>query len=108
MLGLAEVVLALHGQQLSKQMLSQQQLAAVAHMPHQLREAKFLRGKGGELMRSAICRSSTPRHIQLLGHLSESLLVCMKEGAPLSAFAAWRSLLGAQLALSCLVGMSSK
>ena len=59
--GLAEVMLALHGcsasrQPTSEDNLSHQQQTAIAELPCTLERAKFLKGKGGELMKSAICR----------------------------------------------------
>lgn len=54
-LGLAETILALS--QAGAQ-LGQQHLGAVAELPQKLQQARFLAGKGHELMRAATCRSA--------------------------------------------------
>ena len=60
-LGLAEVILAVHmlGQQQqapAQHQLSEEQKDSIAQLPHALQAAMFLRGKGGEIMRAALCR----------------------------------------------------
>ena len=60
-MGLAEVMLALDQANLPLSQPHQQALAAV--VPG-IEKARLYRGKGGELMRAAVCRQGTPAHLQ--------------------------------------------
>ena len=55
-MGLAEVMLALHQADLQ---LSQQHQQALAAVVPGIEKARLYRGKGGELMRTAVCRQGT-------------------------------------------------
>lgn len=58
-LGLAEVILALHTlnqQQQQQQQLTEDQISSIAELPSKLHAAMYLKGKGGEVMKAAISR----------------------------------------------------
>jgi len=59
-LGVGELTLALHSQ---GQALDTERQAAVAGVVPAIEKARLYRGKGGELMRGAVCRSAWPQAI---------------------------------------------
>ena len=54
LLGLGELILSLKEHSIE---VTDDRLHAIAEIPKQVSAAKLLRGKGGELIRSALCRS---------------------------------------------------